>query len=67
MILSPDISLNLDLKHRRKNNMTQEKLIKFLKENLKIEVTTEGCWTDKELGFYLYLGDEIISSDFVCI
>lgn len=47
--------------------MTQEELIKFLKENLKIEVTTDGCWKTTEVGVLLYLGEEIISSDYFSI
>ena len=43
--------------------MTQEELIKFLKENLKIEVTTECCWGTNEVCVSLYIGKEQISSD----
>lgn len=41
--------------------MTQEELIKFLKENLKIKVTTEGSWDTNEVCISLYLGKEQIS------
>lgn len=47
--------------------MTQEELIKFLKDNLKIEFTSEENWETTEIGVLLYLGDEIISSDYVSI
>lgn len=47
--------------------MTQEELIKFLKENLKIKVTTEGCWETNEVYVSLYLGEEQISSDYFSI
>lgn len=47
--------------------MTQEELIKFLKENLKIKVTTESCWKTKEVCVSLYLGEEQISSDYFSI
>ena len=47
--------------------MTQEELIKFLKKNLKIKITTEGCWDKTEVGVSLYLGEEHISSDYFSI
>lgn len=47
--------------------MTQEQLIQFLKDNLRIELEVQGCWEDNEIGVYLYLGDKIISSDFASI
>ena len=47
--------------------MTKEELIKFLKENLKIKVKTEGCWDTNEVGVFLYLGEEQISSDYFSI
>lgn len=47
--------------------MTQEELIKFLKENLKIKVTTESSWETNEVGVSLYLGEEEISSDYFSI
>ena len=47
--------------------MTQEELIKFLKDNLRIELNINDCWETKELGVCLYLGDEIISNEFVSI
>lgn len=49
------------------NSMTQEELIKFLKENLKIKVTTESCWETNEVCVSLYLGKEEISSDYFSI
>ena len=47
--------------------MTQEELIKFLKENLKIKVTTESYCNGSEVGVLLYLGEELISSDYFSI
>ena len=47
--------------------MTKEELIKFLKENLKIKVETQGCWDTTEVGVLLYLGEEQISSDYFSI
>ena len=47
--------------------MTQEELIKFLKENLKIKVTTENCWGTNEIGVLLYLGEEQISGDYFSV
>ena len=47
--------------------MTQEELVKFLKDNLKIQFTSNECGVTNELGVCLYLGDEIISSQYICI
>ena len=47
--------------------MIQEELIKFLKENLKIKVTTESWCNGSEVGVLLYLGEELISSDYFSI
>ena len=47
--------------------MTQKELIKFLKENLKIKVTTEDCWETTEVGVSLYLCGEQISCDYFSI
>lgn len=47
--------------------MTQKELVEFLKDNLKIKVTTNHCWETKELCVCLYLGKEKISSQFVDI
>lgn len=47
--------------------MTQEELIQFLKNNLKIKTSVENTWNESEIGIYLYLGDELISSSFECI
>lgn len=47
--------------------MTQEELVKFLKDNLKIEFTSNPLGEINELGVCLYLGDEIISSQYICI
>lgn len=47
--------------------MTQEELIKFLKDNLRIEVDINECWETKELCVKLRLGDEIISTEFTSI
>ena len=47
--------------------MTQEELIKFLKDNLRIELDMNECWETKELCVKLCLGDEIISNEFVSI
>ena len=42
--------------------MTKEELIQFLKDNLRIETSTNNCWETTELEIRLYLGEEIISS-----
>ena len=47
--------------------MTQEELIKFLKDNLRIEFTSNEVWGTKELCIILYLGDEILSSEYVSV
>lgn len=47
--------------------MTQEELIKFLKENLKIETEVIDCWETKEVCVRLYLEDEIITSDYFSV
>ena len=47
--------------------MTQEELIKFLKDNLRIEVDSNDCWETKELCIRLCLGDEILSCECVSI
>lgn len=47
--------------------MTQEELIEFLKENLKIKVTTEGYWETTGVNVLLYLGEEQISCDYFSI
>lgn len=46
--------------------MTQEELIQFLKENLKVHISdTSGPYEEHPcLTVSLYLGDECISSDF---
>ena len=47
--------------------MTQEDLIQFLKDNLKIKTCVEHTWETTELGISLYLGDESISSSYETI
>lgn len=47
--------------------MTQEELIKFLRENLKIKVTTESSWDTSEVCVSLYLGKEQISCGYFSI
>lgn len=47
--------------------MTQEELKEFLKKNLKIETSVNGVWNEKEVCIRLYLGDEIIASDFFVV
>lgn len=47
--------------------MAKEELIKFLKENLKIKVTTASTWETTEVGVSLYLGKEEISTDYFSI
>ena len=47
--------------------MTQEELKEFLKKNLKIETSVDGVWHEKEISIRLYLGDEIIASDFFIV
>ena len=47
--------------------MTKEELVKFLKDNLRIGLTSDDYWETKELGVCLYLGDEKISSQYVSI
>lgn len=47
--------------------MNKEELIQFLKDNLKIELSKVEDWETTELEVRLYLGDEVISDEFVCI
>ena len=47
--------------------MTQEELVKFLKDNLRLELTSDDSWETKELCVRLYLVDEILSCDFTSI
>lgn len=47
--------------------MNKEELIQFLKDNLKIELSMVEDWETTELEVRLYLGDEVISNEFVCI
>ncbi len=47
--------------------MTYEELVKFLKNNLRIELTSEDCWETTELCIRLYLGDEMLSCDCVSV
>lgn len=47
--------------------MNKEELIQFLKNNLKIELSKVEDWETTELEVRLYLGNEIISSEFICI
>ncbi len=47
--------------------MIPEELVKILKDNLRIEFTSDDCWETKELCIRLYLGDEIISCDYVSV
>lgn len=47
--------------------MTQEELVKFLKDNLRIELTSDECWETTELCVRLYLGGEIISCNYVSV
>ena len=47
--------------------MTQEELVKFLKDNLRIDVNSNDCWETKELRIRLYLGDEILSCECVSV
>ena len=47
--------------------MTQKELKEFLKENLKIETSVNCAWNEKEVCIRLYLGDEIIASDFFIV
>ena len=47
--------------------MTQEELVKFLKDNLRIKFTSDDCWETKELCVRLYLGDEILSCEYVSV
>jgi len=47
--------------------MTQEELVKFLKDSLKIKLDINEYWETKELGIKLCLGDEILSSQYVSI
>lgn len=46
--------------------MTREELIKFLKENLKIEIHTEGIF-ETEVVVRIYIGEELITSDFFTV
>lgn len=45
----------------------EEELIKFLKNNLKIELDINDSWETKDLCVRLCLGDEIISNEFISI
>ena len=47
--------------------MSKEELILFLRENLKIELSTEECWETTEVCAKLYLGEEQISDSYVSI
>lgn len=47
--------------------MTKEELIKFLKDNLRIELDINECWETKELCVRLCLGNETISNEFISI
>lgn len=47
--------------------MSKEELIQFLKDNLRIETSTNSTWETTELGISLYLGDELISSSYETI
>lgn len=47
--------------------MAQEELIQFLKENLRIKIDTNDYWETTELCISLYLGDEILSCDYVSV
>lgn len=47
--------------------MTQKELIKFIKDNLRIELDINEHWETKELCVRLCLNDEIISSEFISI
>lgn len=47
--------------------MTQEELVEFIKDNLRIKLDVDEDWETKELCVKLYLGDEIISNEFVSI
>ena len=47
--------------------MTQEELIKFLKNNLRIELDINECWETKELCLKLCLGGETISNSYISI
>jgi len=47
--------------------MKQEELVKFIKDNLRIKLDLDECWETKELCVKLYLGDEIISNEFISI
>ena len=54
-------SLNLDLKHRKENNMTQEEIIKFLKDNMKLS------WEHRNGNYYIVLkvsGEKITELNF---
>ena len=47
--------------------MNKQELIQFLKDNLKIKTSVEDCWETSEVGVLLYLGEELITSDYFSI
>lgn len=47
--------------------MNKEELILFLRDNLKIKLSKDEVWGTTELEVRLYLGDEVISDEFICI
>ena len=55
------------LKLKNVGKMSKEELIQFLKENLRVELSTEECWETTEVCAKLYLGDEQISDSYVTI
>ncbi len=61
------LGIDHQLKHRKENNMSQEELIKFLKDNLRIEITSTDLWETKEICIRLYLGDETLSCEYISV
>lgn len=47
--------------------MSKEELIQFIKDNLRIELSTEECWETTEICAKLYLGEEQISETYASI
>ena len=47
--------------------MSKDELIQFIKDNLRIELSTEECWETTEICAKLYLGKEQISDSYVSI
>jgi len=47
--------------------MNKEELINFLKDNLKIKTSVEPSWETNEVCISLYLGEEVITTNYFSI